>query len=537
MDAWCIIVAMYIDTVPNRNSPPAILLRESYRENGKVKKRTLANLSKLPADIIALIRQGLAGPVQWVGESIAGAVFGVLFVLNELARQCGVRRALGHSRMASLTLFLVLARIAHQGSRLSAVRWAREHAVSALLGLDTFDEDDLYAALDWAADEQSRIEKQLYQDYVKRCGQPPALVLYDVTSSYFEGEDNELAAYGYNRDGKKGKKQVVIGLLSGPDGEPLSVSVFEGNRADSTTFGTQVERLTERFGVEEVVCVGDRGMIKAKGKAQLTSARFRYITALTDPQVRKLIGQEVIQPDLFEEQVVEVSHGDKRLVLRRDPATFGKEQHRREDKLRKLSERVAERNAFVAQSTRADPEAGVRQLSRWAKRHKLSGFVTLTLNERTIELQVDEVGKQEDALLDGCYCIESDVPVEHLSPQAVHDRYQDLQQVERNFRQLKTTFLEIRPIFVRKASRTRGHVFIAMLALKVLRQMDQRLRERFATTETNPHAETSQTALAALSRLCLQQYTIGKQTITALPRPDARQSQILDALKVKLTAP
>ena len=223
---------MYIDTVPNRNSPPAILLRESYRQNGKVKKRTLANVSKLPKEIIELIRQALAGPVKVVGESVSGAIVGVLFVLNELAQQCGLQRALGRSRLASLTLFLVLARVAHQGSRLSAVRWARDHAVKAVLGLNGFDEDDLYQALEWAAAEQEAIEQRLYRDYVKRTGQTPALVLYDVTSSYFEGEQNELGEYGYNRDGKKGKKQIVIGLLTASDGEPLSVEVFRGNTAD-----------------------------------------------------------------------------------------------------------------------------------------------------------------------------------------------------------------------------------------------------------------------------------------------------------------
>ena len=154
---------MYIDTVPNRKSPPAILLRESYRESGKVKKRTLANLTKLPNAIIELIRQALAGPVKVVGESLSGVIFGVLFVLDELARQCGLQRALGGSRLASLTLFLVLARIAHQGSRLSAVRWARDHAVKAVLGLNRFDEDDLYEALEWAASEQGAIEQRLYR--------------------------------------------------------------------------------------------------------------------------------------------------------------------------------------------------------------------------------------------------------------------------------------------------------------------------------------------------------------------------------------
>ncbi|MCP4826752.1 MAG: transposase, partial [Shimia sp.] len=280
-----------------------------------------------------------------------------------------------------------------------------------------------------------------------------------------------------------------------------------------------------------------RGMIKAKGKTQLEQAHFRYITALTNPRIRKLIKGDVIQPDLFDEQVVEVTHGGKRLVLRCDPATQRKERRRREHKLQRLVERLAERNAFVAQSARAKPEAGLKQLQQWTSQHKLSAFVELTLNDRAIELQIDEQAKQEAALLDGCYCIESDVPAEHLSTQDVHDRYKDLQDVERNFRRLKTAFLEIRPIFVRKEQRTRGHVFIAMLALKVLRLMEQRLGGALGTTETNPKAETADSALAALSRLCLEHYTIGQQEIVGLSRPDARQTQILDALNVTLIAP
>ena len=261
-----------------------------------------------------------------------GDIYGVLFVLNALARQGGLVRALGQSRRAKLTLFLVLARIAHQSSRLSAVRWARDHALSAVLGLNSFDEDDLYEALDWVGAQQEVIEQRLYQDYVKRVGQTPTLVLYEVTSSYLEGECNEVGEFGYNRDGKQGKQQIVIGLLTAHDGEPLSVEVFPGHTSDPQTLGGQIEKLAQRFRVNEVVMVGDRGMIKAKGKASLQKVHFKYIGALTNPQIRKLIKQHVIQPDLFEEQVIEVLHQDKRLVLRCDPATQRKERHRREDK-------------------------------------------------------------------------------------------------------------------------------------------------------------------------------------------------------------
>ncbi len=283
--------------------------------------------------------------------------------------------------------------------------------------------------------------------------------------------------------------------------------------------------------------VGDRGMIKAKGKASLKKAHFKYIGALTDPQIRKLMKQEVIQPDLFEEQVIEVHHQGKRLVLRCDPATQRKERHRREDKLQRLETLVAERNTFVEHSLRAKPEAGLKRLQQWARRYKLSAFVELTLNERLIGLQVNQAAKADAELLDGCYCIETDVQASHLSAQQVHDRYKDLQHVEQNFRRLKTDFLEVRPIFVRKAERTRAHVFIAMLSLKIVRLMEQRLHDVFGTTDTNSDAETVDSALGALSRLSLQHYQVGDHEVVGLPRPDARQKSILSALKVKLSPP
>lgn len=266
---------MYIESVPNRKSPPTVLLRESFREKGAVKKRTIANLTKWPKKLVADMKNSLCGKsagkqnkvqADIINDFQSGPVFGVLAVLKRLADEIGLTDALGTNRLARLTLFLILARIPHQGSRLSAVRWARNHAVKEILELNYFNEDDLYKALDWAEENQEGIEKTLYQKYVKDCGKPPILVLYDITSSYFEGKKNELAEFGYNRDKKKGKKQIVIGLLTGPDGEPLSVEVFRGNTTDPTTVGNQVEKLIHRFSIEEVVFVGDRGMVKTKRK-------------------------------------------------------------------------------------------------------------------------------------------------------------------------------------------------------------------------------------------------------------------------------
>lgn len=526
-------VAMFVARIPNRNSKPAILLRESYREGGKVKTRTIANLTKWPPERIAAMERLCKGEFDgWDGgEATSGEIFGVLFALKHLADQVGITRVLGTSAEGRLNLFLVLARIAHGGSRLSAVRWAGQHAVGDVLGLGEFDEDGLYAALDWLAAQQGRIERELYQEHVKRHGKPPALVLYDVTSSYFEGESNELAEYGYNRDGKKGKLQIVIGLLTAEDGDPLAVRVFEGNTADPSTVAAQIKVLKEQFGIAEVVMVGDRGMIKAKGKEALSAEGFRYITALTDAQVRTLLKQGVLQPDLFDTHLCEAEHDGKRLVVRRNDTVRVREERRREDKLKQLQEKVDERNAFVAKSSRASAEKGLAALQRWVKSHKLGKFATLALEERAVVCAVDEVAKEEDGLLDGCYILETDVPKGLMDAGTVDGRYRDLQKVERNFRTVKTAFLEIRPIFVRKADRTKAHVFVAMLALKVTRQFEAGLRKAFGTVGGDGDAITPGDALVALGRLTYL-YTTGRdgERHARLPRPDGHQSKILGAL-------
>jgi transposase len=440
---------------------------------------------------------------------------------------------LGKERCAKLALFLVLARVAHQGSRLSAVRWAEEQAVAEVWGVDWFDEDDLYEALDWLAEHQSRLEQPRYRHYLKRVGQPPVLVLYDVTSAYLEGEHNELAAYGYNRDGKKGQQQIVLGRLTAADGEPLAVKVFAGATCDCTTVAEQIATLKTRFGVEEVVVVGARGMVKTKGKQARSAAALKYITALTNPPVRKLLRQPVIQHELFDEQVQEVEPHGVRLVSRRNPAVWRKEAQRRQDKLAHLQRLIAARNAFVADSKRAQPEVGLRQRRRWAKRYKLSGFTTLSLDQRVLQLHLDEDQQAEAASLDGCYVLETDVAKDHLDAPTVDARYRDLQRVERDFRTMKTTLLAVRPIFVRKKARTCGHVVVTLLALKIARELDRALKAAFGTTAEGESAMTVQDALHALSRLCFQRHQSGEQDFLTLPLPDAKHELIFNAIGIK----
>jgi transposase len=530
-------VGMYIAAIPNRSSPPAILLRESFRHQGKVKSRTLANLSDWAPSRIEALRKALHGDFDnlAVSDPTVGTVFGLLHVLKHVAEDLGITAALGKSRLGKLALLIVLVRLAHQGSRLSSVRWAENHAVTEVLGVNRFDEDDLYAALDDLCARQEQIERKLYERYLRLRGAPPSLVLYDVTSSYLEGEHNALGAFGYNRDGKRGKLQIVIGLLADSQGEPLAVRVFAGNTSDPVTVADQITLVKEQFGVEELVFVGDRGMVKSKGQQALHAAGLRYITALTDPQIRRLLAQGTLQLGLFHEKVCEVEADGVRYVLRKNETTAAREQHRLQDKLVTLEGKIAQRNQQVQASERCRPEAGSRQLQTWIGRHKLTALVELRLEGRALLLVKNEATTERAMELAGCYVVTSDVRQEHMTDQEVHDSYVSLQKVERDFRSMKTGLLEVRPVFVRKESRTRGHVFGCMLALKISREMERRLTAAFGTTDSNPHAITLPDALASLSRLCLLHYPINADTtVTRLPKPDARQKEILTALGVAL---
>lgn len=525
---------MYISSIPNRSSPPAILLRESYRKDGKVCTRTLANLTKWKAEHIEALRLILKNEfdaAQALGTPSCGKVFGLLFALNHLAKETGISKALGKQKYSSLALFLILARIAHQGSRLSSLRWGHQHAVNDILGLEDFDENDLYKALDWIEQHQEAIEQNLYKQYLKEHKRPPQLVLYDITSSYFEGQNNELASYGYNRDGKRGKKQIVIGLLTDVEGEPLAIRVFKGNTTDSTTIPDQVDLVKQQFGIKDVIFVGDRGMIKSHGKEIITKESFKYITALTNSQVRKLLKDSVIQPELFDETIQEVEHQGKRLILRCNQNLKRLEEHRRLDKLSKLQGMIEERNKFVQNSHRARADVGLKNIKTWLQDHKLHRWITLSLKEADITYAVNEEAMKDCALLDGCYVMETNV-LDHLDKEAINENYCRLQAVERDFRHMKTSHLEIRPIFVRNGARTKAHVFISMLALKILRSFEKKLSS--IKTENQKDIMTIDDAMASLSRLCFLHYKKHNTQVTRLPLPDASQQTVLSAIGLRL---
>ena len=367
------------------------------------------------------------------------------------------------------------------------------HAACDVLGLDTFDEDALYENLDWLAGAQAAIEDRLYAQRTKT--KPINLFLYDVTSSYVEGTQNELAAFGYNRDGKKGKMQIVIGLLCDEDGQPVSIEVFPGNTQDPHTFATQITTVKARFGVQAITFVGDRGMIKGQQVEDLAQHGFHYITAITKPQIEKLLRTGTFQMDLFDHELAEVLADEGvRYVLRRNPVRAQEVREARHAKLATLQALVAKHNLYLKEHPRAAAQGAVQTLVARATTLRLSDWVELTLGERTITLIVKTNAQQEAAQLDGCYVRKTDLTPQQAHKELVHDRYKDLASVENAFRTCKTAHLEVRPIFLRREARTRAHALVVMLAYQIIRY----LASCWSTCDV-----TVAEGLHALTTLCL----------------------------------
>ena len=527
------VATMYVDTSYSNQRGRTYcrhLLRESYREDGKVKHRTLANLSHCTEEEIVAIKLALKhksnlaelGTIEDV-KTKQGMRIGAVFTLNAVAERIGLPKILGHHREGRLALWQVLARFIDQGSRLSAVRLAERHAACDILGLDSFNEDHLYNNLAWLSGQQEVIEKRLFR---KRYGnKTPQLFLYDVTSSYLEGVKNILAAFGYNRDGKKGKMQLVIGLLTGAEGTPVAVRVFEGNTQDPKTIPEQVQTLTSIFGVKEVTLVGDRGMIKQAEIDLLNDKGFHYITAITKPQIRKLISEGVFQMGLFDEDICAVQWDGVRYILRCNPERTRELARNRKDKLKKVKELLKEKNFYLAEHSRAKVEVARRNVKEKAKRLKIDDWVTIVTNGRTLELIVDEEIKKHTAQLDGCYVIKSDLSEEIATAETIHDRYKDLAKVERAFRTFKNGHLEVQPTFVRTGDSTRGHVFVVMLAYLLECELDKYWRCLEITIEEG---------IDELGSLRGVEMTIGKGTCQKVPEPTDLNKQLLDAACIKL---
>jgi len=496
---------MYIEAVPNRNSPPAILLRESFRAGGKVKKRTLLNLSDWPPALVVGLRALLkGGTVVAPGEapfSIRrswphGAVAAALGMLRGLP----VDRLLGRggARVATLVRAMIVARLIAPASKLATAKAlslaTAASSLAPVLGLGAVDADELYAALDWLVEQQPTIEAALAKHHLA----DGTLVLYDVSSSWLEGRHCELAQFGHSRDAKSNKLQIVYGLLCAADGCPVAIEVFEGNTADPTTLATQIAKLKERFALRHVVLVGDRGLItQARIDAELRPAGLEWITALRAPAIRGLVEGGALQLSLFDERdmaaVTSPDYPGERLIVCRNPALAAERARKREALLQATERDLAAIREAVGRTRR--PLHGLARIAQkvgaaLARRHMAKHF--------DIDIAADRFGFARkaaaiaaEAALDGFYAVRTPVPAERLDDAAAVAAYKSLSRVERAFRSLKTVELDIRPVFHRLAPRVRAHVFLCMLAY----YLEWHLRARLAPMLYDDHDRAAAEAL------------------------------------------
>ncbi len=465
---------MYIATIPNRGSPPAILLREGYRDSGKVKNRTLANLSHWPPAKVDLLRRVLRdeplAPSTTLFEVLSSRHHGHVEAVRSAMHRLGFDALIAArpSRERDLVVAMVAARILEPDSKLATTRWWHTTTLPTALGVRDADEDALYEAMDWLLARQARIEQKLAARHLRAGG----LVLYDLTSSYFEGTTCPLAAFGHNRDGKKGKLQVNYGLLTDGRGCPVAVSVFQGNTGDPPTLLPAVQQVRERFGIETLVIVGDRGMIS---QTQITALHtlegVDWITALKTGAIRDLMADGHLQLGLFDERnLFELNHPDfpgERLVACRNPELAKLRTHKRQALLEATVTELEKVRAMVARGTLKGRDAiGVR-VGKVVNKYKVAKHFQLEIHDDRFAFQIDAARVAAEAALDGIYVIRTSVPAARLDATDAVRHYKQLSDVERAFRALKTIDLKVRPIRHRLEERVRAHIFLCMLAYYV----------------------------------------------------------------------
>jgi len=491
------MVGMHIHVIPNRGSRPAILLRESYREGGKVKKRTLANLSHFPIDQVETLRRALKGkqlvPVDSLFEVIGSKHHGHVEAVRLAMKRLGFEELIAskRSRQRDLVVAVVAARILQPDSKLATTRWWSNTTLPEDLGVSDADEDELYTSMDWLLDRQERIEKKLAAHHLKEGG----LVLYDLTSSYLEGERCPLAALGHNRDGKKGKLQVNYGLLTDERGCPVSVSVFPGNTADSTTVVPQAQKARERFGIDRLVLVGDRGMI-----SQQQIDRFKemgdvdWISALRSGQIRKLVSDGTIELSLFDERdLLELRHPDfpgERLVVCRNPLMAERRARKREALLQATIAELEKVKGMVERRRLiAKEKIGVR-VGRVVNQYKVAKHFQLTIENGRFSYRLLKEKVATEAALDGLYVIRTSLSKERLSTKDTVRCYKELAKVEQAFRSLKSIDIKVRPIYHHLEGRVRAHIFLCMLAYYVEWHMKEAWRELLFSDEDQQAKKT-----------------------------------------------
>lgn len=502
---------MHIHIIPNRGAAPTVLLRESYRDGAKVGKRTLANLSTLPMTQVEAIRAVLRGedlrPVSQCFEVLASHAHGHVQAVALAMQRLGFASLIGtkSSRERDLVLAMVASRILAPATKLATTRWWHTTTLAEEFGVADADEDDLYAAMDWLLERQDAIQQKLAARHLKSGG----LVLYDLSSSYFEGETCPLAKRGYNRDGKHGMLQVNYGLLTDPRGCPVAVSVHAGNTSDSKTFLPEVRRLREQFHLDKMVMVGDRGMISQKAIDEMRDTDgVGWITALKSVSIRTLVESKQLQFDLFDERnLLELSSPDfpgERLVACRNTQLAKLRAHKREELLVATETNLEKIKARVQAGKLAGMDKiGVR-VGKIINQHKVAKHFDLTIEDAVFTFQRKRESIDAEAALDGLYIIRTSLPAEQMEAADCVRNYKSLANVERAFRSLKTVDLKVRPIHHRLENRVRAHIFLCMLAYYVEWYLRDAWRElMFADTDQQAKLTRDPVAPAKRSRATL----------------------------------
>ena len=506
---------MYIETVPNRNSPPAMLLREGWRENGKVKKRTLANLSKWPKSKIDTLRrllkdEPLVGPndaFDIVRSRPHGAVAAVLGTLRQLRleRLIAAQRSPQRDRVVAM----IVSRVLDPGSKLATARDLTEatarDSLADTLELGAVDEDDLYAAMDWLGERQGRIERAL----ARRHPEPGALMLYDLTSVYLEGRHCPLAQRGHSREGRQDKLQIEFGLLCDAEGCPVAVEVFADNTADPMTVGSQIEKLRERFGLSKVVLVGDRGMLtEARIREEVQPAGVDWIGALRGPAIRKLVESGAVQLSLFDEKdLVEVgsdAYPGERLMVCRNPLLAAEPARKREALLEATEALLEPIVAATRRPTRRSKGADRigEQVGRVIARYKVARHFDWSIDGQGFFAYRRNAGSiAAEAALDGLYVIRTSLADSELAVADTVRAYKRLSTVKRTFRSLKSVDLKVHPVFHRTAERVRAHILVCMLAYHVEWHMRRRLAPLVFDDGDRAGAEAARPSVVAPARV------------------------------------
>ena len=502
---------MYIESVPNRTSPPAILLRESYRENGKVRKRTLCNLSDWSTAHVEGLRGVLKGGTVVAPDRDAFTVtrslpHGHAALALGTARKIGLDTMLGPegNRCRDLVLAMIVARIIDPGSKLAAARALSPETAScslgAILGLGEVDEDELYTALDWLGERQPAIETALAKRHLKN----GTLVLYDVSSSYMEGSCCSLAHRGYSRDGRKGTLQIVYVEQGAPDGCPVAIEVFDGNTGDPKTLAVQVEKLKQRFSLDHVVLVGDRGMItQARLTDDVKTAGLDWITALRGPAIKDLMAGGALQLSLFDQRdmasITSPEFPGERLIVCRNAELAAKRAHKRQELLDATERDLARIQAAVAR--RRNPLRGATEIALAVgaviEKHKMRKHFDLTITDTTLTFARKADAIAEETATDGIYIVRTSLASEVLDDAAAVRSYKSLSQVERAFRCIKTVDLQVRPVHHWLADRVRAHVFLCMLAYYLEWHMRRKLAPLLFDDTDKDAAEAARESVVA----------------------------------------